>query len=86
MCQEFPRANAPDPTGWEHPRWNCVSTAALPRPLPSTGARSGVLEALAFFRDANFASRRFKQLGNVFETSLLGQQLVFIRGPLCQER
>lgn len=52
----------------------------LPRPLPSTGARTGVLEALAFFRDADFARRRFEQFGDVFETQLLGQPLVFIRG------
>jgi cytochrome P450 len=50
------------------------------RPLPSTGARSGVLETLAFFRDGDFAQRRFERLGNVFETRLLGQPLVFIRG------
>jgi len=55
---------------------------ALPtgRPLPSSGAISGVLEALAFFRDANFARQRFERLGDVFQTKLLGQQLVFIRG------
>ena len=57
-----------------------MSSTAQPRPLPSTGARSGVLEALAFFRDADFASRRFARYGNVFETRLLGQPLVFIRG------
>ena len=51
-----------------------------PRPLPSTGASSGVLEALAFFRDPQFASRRFEQFGAVFETKLLGQPLVFICG------
>jgi cytochrome P450 len=51
-----------------------------PRLLPSTGARSGVLEALAFFRDADFAQQRFAQFGNVYETRLLGQPLVFIRG------
>ena len=50
------------------------------RPLPSTGAWAGVLEALAFFRDPNFAQQRFDRFGNVFETRLLGQQLVFIRG------
>ena len=50
------------------------------RALPSTGAVSGVLEALAFFRDADFAQRRFQQCGDVFETRLLGQSLVFIRG------
>ncbi len=50
------------------------------RPLPSSGAFSGVLEALAFFRDPEFARRRFERLGDVFETKLLGQQLVFIRG------
>ena len=49
-------------------------------PLPRTGAISGVLEALAFFRDPRFADRRFSELGNVFETRLLGQPLVFIRG------
>ena len=42
-----------------------------------------MLEALAFFRDPHFASRRFAQLGNVFETRLLGQPLVFIRGGLA---
>lgn len=51
-----------------------------PRPLPSTGAISGALETLAFFRDPGFAQRRFERLGNVFETRLLGQPLVFIRG------
>ena len=50
------------------------------RPLPNTGALSGVLEALAFFREADFAQRRFEQYGDVFETSLLGQRMVFIRG------
>ena len=53
---------------------------AAPRPLPHTGAVTGVLEALAFFRDPSFASRRFAQHGNVFATRLLGQQLVFVRG------
>ena len=51
-----------------------------PRPLPTTGAVSGVLEALAFFRDGDFARRRFEQYGNVYETRLLGQPLVFVRG------
>jgi len=41
---------------------------------------SGVLEALAFFRDGDFARRRFEQYGNVYETRLLGQPLVFVRG------
>ena len=50
------------------------------RPLPSTGAISGVLEALAFFRDADFARARFEQFGDVFATRLVGQPLVFIRG------
>ncbi len=50
------------------------------RPLPSTGAISGILEALAFSRDPNFAKRRFKRLGNVFETTMLGQPMVFIQG------
>jgi cytochrome P450 len=52
-----------------------------PRPLPDTGAVSGLLEALAFFRDPGFAQRRFAEHGNVFLTRLVGQPLVFIRGP-----
>jgi cytochrome P450 len=56
------------------------TAAAPPRPLPGTGAASGVLETLAFFRDPGFAQRRFTRHGNVFETRLLGQPLVFIRG------
>ena len=55
-------------------------TAAPARPLPRTNAATGVLEALAFFRDADFAARRFAQFGNVFQTRLLGQELVFVRG------
>ena len=55
-------------------------TAASARPLPRTNAATGVLEALAFFRDADFAARRFAQFGNLFETRLLGQELVFVRG------
>ena len=56
------------------------SPAAPARPLPSTGAVTGVLEALAFFRDPSFAQQRFAEHGNVFATRLLGQPLVFIRG------
>jgi cytochrome P450 len=61
---------------------NKASQAAAPprRPLPNTGALTGVLEALAFFRDGDFAQRRFDRLGNVYQTRLLGQPLVFIRG------
>jgi len=50
------------------------------RTLPTTAARTGILEALAFFRDPSFAKRRFNRLGNVFETSMLGQPMVFIQG------
>jgi hypothetical protein len=59
--------------------------AAPPRPLPSTGAASGVLETVAFFCDPGFARRRFARHGNVFETRLLGQPLVFIRGQRAIE-
>ncbi|MEO1002632.1 MAG: cytochrome P450 [Cyanobacteria bacterium J06638_7] len=55
-------------------------TAASPRVLPGTGAASGILETLAFFRDPAFALRRFERHGTVFATRLLGQPLVFIRG------
>ena len=51
-----------------------------PRPLPSTGAVTGLLETLGFFRDPDFARRRFERHGNVFETRLLGQPTVFVRG------
>jgi hypothetical protein len=50
------------------------------RPLPSTPALSGLLETLAFFRDPDFARSRFERYGDVYETSLLGQRTVFIRG------
>ena len=49
-------------------------------PLPSTGAVSGIFEAIGFFRDPDFATKRFIEHGDVFETSLIGQRLVFIRG------
>ena len=52
----------------------------MPRSLPSTGAITGLGEALAFFRDPAFAQERFATHGDVFETSLLGQRLIFIRG------
>ena len=51
-----------------------------PRPLPTTKAITGILEALSFFRDPEFARRRFDQHGDVFETRLVGQRMVFIRG------
>ena len=49
-------------------------------PLPSTGAMSGLGETLAFFTQADFAQRRFQAYGDVFETKLLAQRMVFIRG------
>ena len=49
-------------------------------PLPSTGAVSGLGETLAFFTQADFAQRRFQAYGDVFETKLLAQRMVFIRG------
>ena len=52
----------------------------MPRSLPTTGAISGLGEALAFFRDPAFAQKRFASHGDVFETALLGQRLIFIRG------
>ena len=52
-------------------------------PLPGTGAVTGVLEALAFLRDANVAQQRFEQLANVYQTSLLGQSMVFVRGGVA---
>ena len=55
------------------------------RSLPSTGAFSGILEAVGFFRDPNFASRRFERYGDVFETTLIGQRLVFVRGDQAIE-
>ena len=50
------------------------------RPLPTTDSVTGILEAVGFFRDPEFASRRFQEFGDVFETTLIGQRLVFIRG------
>ena len=71
--------NPPTPAQNENSNQAQPQTPA-PRPLPDTGAVSGLLEALAFFRDPGFAQRRFTQHGNVFLTRLLGQPLVFIRG------
>ena len=48
--------------------------------LPSTGAITGLGETMAFFRDPSFSQRRFRELGDVFETRLLAQSIVFIRG------
>lgn len=50
------------------------------QPPPHTGAVTGVLELLAFLRDPGFASRRFAEMGDVFETVLAGQPQVFVRG------
>lgn len=50
------------------------------RPLPTTGALGGILEALAFFHDPHFAKKRFDRFGNIFETSMIGQRIVFIQG------
>ncbi len=55
-------------------------TKPVLHPLPTTGAITGTLEALAFFRDPLFAKKRFNRLGNIFETSMLGQPIVFIQG------
>ena len=49
-------------------------------PLPSTGAVTGLKETLDFFRDPSFTQQRFEQYGDVFETRLLAQRIVFIRG------
>ncbi len=50
------------------------------QPLPKTPAVSGVLEALSFFNDPNFATSRFERYGDVYETVLFGQSQVFVRG------
>jgi cytochrome P450 len=50
------------------------------RPVPATPATSGLLETLDFFRDPYFVRSRFERSGDVYETSLLGQRTVFIRG------
>ena len=50
------------------------------QPLPKTPAVSGVLEALSFLRDPNFATSRFERYGDVYETVLFGQSQVFVRG------
>ena len=45
-----------------------------------TGAVTGVLELLSFLRDPGFASHRFAEKGDVFETVLAFQPQVFARG------
>ena len=48
--------------------------------LPNTGAISGLIEATDFFQNPNFANDRFAKYGDIFETKLIGQRLIFIRG------
>jgi hypothetical protein len=50
------------------------------KPLPSTGAVTGLKETLDFFNDPSFVQRRFDAYGDVFATKLLSQRIVFIRG------
>jgi cytochrome P450 len=70
-----------NPTAWASlPASGVPSTSSPLLPLPRTPAASGVLESLALFRDPNFARRRFERYGDVFETTLLGQRTVFVRG------
>ena len=47
---------------------------------PNTGAVTGLRETLDFFSDPGFASKRFAAHGDVFETRLLAQRIVFIQG------
>jgi cytochrome P450 len=47
---------------------------------PHTGAVTGLLEQLAFLREPDYASRHFARLGDVFETVITGQPVVFVRG------
>ena len=58
-----------------------MTNTPLPgKPLPRTGAVTGLKETFAFFRDPAFTQQRFEQYGDVFETRLLAQRIVFIRG------
>ncbi len=58
-----------------------IPSATLPAAsLPYTGAVTGLKESLDFFNDPAFAEQRFAIHGDVFETKLLGQRIVFIRG------
>jgi cytochrome P450 len=47
---------------------------------PHTGAVTGLLEQLAFLRNPDYASQHFARLGDVFETVITGQPVVFVRG------
>jgi len=77
----LPRVVAANSTAWGSQRAPGVpSLSSTLLPLPRTPATSGVLETLAFFRDPDFARRRFERYGDVFETTLLGQRTVFLRG------
>ena len=48
--------------------------------LPSTGACSGLVEALALFRKPDFTKQRFERYWDVFDLALFGQRIVFISG------
>lgn len=49
-------------------------------PLPRTPAVTGIVETLSFLRDPGFLQQRFNQYGDVFETHLLGERTVLVRG------
>ena len=58
-----------------------MTNTPLPgKPLPRTGAVTGLKETISFLRDPSFTQKRFEQYGDVFETRLLAQRIVFIRG------
>ncbi len=48
--------------------------------VPNTGAISGILEGFSFLGNPAFAKKRFEKHGNIFETSLFGQPMVFVQG------
>ena len=59
------------------------------RSLPNTGALSGILEALEFFRDPSYATRRFERHGNeVMMNGFTGQmiQSSIFMGPAFYQR
>ena len=48
--------------------------------MPRTPAVTGVLELLGFLGDPDFVRRRFERYGDVFETVLVGQPQIFVKG------
>ena len=56
------------------------SSSPLPPVPPGDFGLPWIGETLSFFRDPNFAAKRFKKYGSLFKTRLFGQPTIYIQG------